>query len=226
MEVRMDEIATRVARRRAQRIITAEELFDAAVALVDAEGLSALSMRRLADATGVAPMTIYGFVANKDDLLARLATHVLRELAPPLDESVGWRERITHEMASLRAALRRHDGLLELLSIGTDAAPVLDELRERLVGILRSAGFDDRTVVDGLGSLVALTLGFSVGGRARQIGLHDDIYRRLRALSPERFPHLTSVAGEYAQHWSDRAFDYGLEAILDAIEATSSHEGA
>jgi AcrR family transcriptional regulator len=222
----VDKTVTRPARRRVQRIITADELLDAAVALVDAEGLSALSMRRLAEATGVAPMTIYGFVASKDDLLARLGAHVLRELPPPLDESANWRERITHEMTSLRGALQRHDGLLELLSIGTDAAPVLDELRERLVGILRTAGFDDRTVVDGLGSLVALTLGFAVGGRARHIGLHDDIYNRLRALPPERFPHLTSVAGEYAEHWSDRAFVHGLNALLDAIAASSSEPRA
>lgn len=215
----MEDTTTRVARRQKQRIITRDEIFDAAVALIDAEGLQALSMRRLAESTGVAPMTLYGFVASKDDLLARLGAHVLRELPPPPGESAGWRGRVTHQMVSLRAALRRHDGLLELLSIGSDAAPVLDDLRERLIGILRSGGFDDRTVVNGLGSLVALTLGSAVGARARHVDLHDGTYHRLQTLSPERFPHLTSVAGQYWQHWSDQAFHFGLSAILDAIEA-------
>ena len=82
----MGEPTSRVARRRVQRIITEGEILDAAVALVDAEGLAALSMRRLAEATGVAPMTIYGFVASKDDLVARLGAHVLRELPTPLPE--------------------------------------------------------------------------------------------------------------------------------------------
>jgi AcrR family transcriptional regulator len=216
----MTERAKAVERRRARRIISADELYDAAIALVDAEGLAALSMRRLAEATGVAPMTIYGFVANKEELVTGLAAHVLREFPPPLDESAGWRERITHEVSSLRSAIGRHDALVELLAVGTDAAPVLDELRERLVGILRSSGFDNRTVVDGLGSLIALSLGFAVGRRMRHIGLHDDSYERLGALPADQFPHLTSVAAEYGRHWSDRAFDYGLAAVLDAIESS------
>src|ERR1700758_4555168 len=145
------EPTSRVARRRVQRIIPEDEILDAAVALVDAEGLAALSMRRLAEATGVAPMTIYGFVASKDDLVARLGAHVLRELPTPLPEDRPWKERIVYEMTAMRTALQNHHGLLELLSVGNDAAPVLDELRERLIGILRSAGLDDRTMVEGVG---------------------------------------------------------------------------
>lgn len=204
--------------RRDRRVIRVEEILDAAVALVDAEGLAALSMRRLAEETGVAPMTIYGFVENKEALLASLGAHVLRELDEPLDDAAGWRAQVTHEMTSLRGAIRRHDGLVELLTIGTDAAPVLDELRERLVGLLVAAGLDQPTVVEALGSLISLTLGFSVGSRARHIGQHDVSYERLRNLDAERFPHLTAVADSYEQHWSDGAFEYGLAAILDSIE--------
>ena len=103
----MGEPTSRVARRRVQRIITEDEILDAAVALVDAEGLAALSMRRLAEATGVAPMTIYGFVASKDDLVARLGAHVLRELPTPLPEDRPWKERIVYEMTAMRTALQK-----------------------------------------------------------------------------------------------------------------------
>jgi AcrR family transcriptional regulator len=220
------EPTSRVARRRVQRIITEGEILDAAVALVDAEGLAALSMRRLAEATGVAPMTIYGFVASKDDLVARLGAHVLRELPTPLPEDRPWKERIVHEMTALRTALQKHHGLLELLSVGNDAAPVLDELRERLIGILRSAGLDDRTMVEGLGSLVALTLGFAVGGRARHAGTNGDIYKRLQSLPAQRFPNLRSAASHYSEHWSDRAFSYGLESVLATMEAAAAADPA
>jgi AcrR family transcriptional regulator len=221
--VKVSEARTRVARRRAQRIITPDEILDAAAAVIDAEGLAALSMRRIADATGVAPMTIYGFFESKDELVARLRAHVLRELPPPLDPDHPWKDRIVHELSSLHAALQRHHGLLELLSDGADAVPMLDELRERLVAILRSAGLDDRTIVEGLGSLVALTLGFAVGERARQSVPGGNAYERLQNLPRERFPNLSTMAAEYPMHWSDSAYDYGVAAVLDAMEASTHH---
>lgn len=217
----MGEPARDAPRRRPRRIITIEELYDAAVAIADAEGLAALSMRRLSDATGVAPMTIYGFVANKDELLAGLAGHVLQELAPPLDETEGWRARIVHEMTGLREAMSRHAGLIELLTVGTDAAPVLDRLRERLLGILRASGAEDRVVVEGLGSLIALTLGFAVGRRIRHVGFGGEGYRRLRSLPADEFPNLTALADQYAEHWADRSHARGMDAVLDGIEAAA-----
>ena len=214
----MGEPARAAPRRRARRIITVEELYDAAVAVVDAEGLASLSMRRLSDATGIAPMTIYGFVANKDELLAGLAGHVLQELPDPLGEDEGWRARIVHEMSGLRDAMVRHAGLVELLTVGSDAAPVLDRLRERLLGILRRSGAGDRVVVEGLGSLIALTLGFAVGSRMRHVGVREEGYQRLSALPAEEFPNLTDLADQYSEHWSDRSYARGLTAILDAID--------
>ena len=216
-EAKVSEARTRVSRRRVQRIITADEILDAAAGLVDAEGLAALSMRRIADATGVAPMTIYGFFENKDELVARLRVHVLQELPAPLDPDRPWKDRIVHELSSVRAALQRHHGLLELLSDGADAVPMLDGLRERLVAILRSAGLDDHTIVDGLGSLVALTLGFAVGERARQSVSGGNAYERLRNLPSDAFPNLSTLAVEYPLHWSDKAYDYGVAGVLAAM---------
>lgn len=209
---------SRAARRKVSRIISADEILDAAVVIVDSEGLSALTMRRLADATGVAPMTIYGFFHGKDDLVTRLRARVLQELPPPLDPDRDWRERIVHELAAMHSAFQRHHGLLELLSDGTDAVPMLDALRERLIEIMRSGGLDDQTIIDGLGSLVALTLGFAVGGRARDAVRGGNAYRRLEGVSEQQFPHLRSMAADYPKHWADSAYFYGIDAVLAAME--------
>jgi TetR/AcrR family transcriptional regulator, tetracycline repressor protein len=77
----------------------------------------------------------------------------------------------------------------------------------------------DRTAVDGLGSLIALTLGFAVGAQAKNIGLNDHAYERLGKLSPDDYLHLTAMAAKYAQDWSERAFEYGVNAVLDTMEA-------
>jgi AcrR family transcriptional regulator len=210
------------ARRRRRRVISRSEIFDAAIAIVDTEGLAALSMRRLAEAADVGVMTLYGFFASKDELVSELGTYALGSIAPAPDPTLSWRDQLKNELAKLRSSLQEHPGLIELLGFQDDGAPSIDRQRDGLLAILRSAGIDDRTAVDGLGSMVALTLGFAVGARARNIGLHDHAYERLGKLSPDDYPHLTAMATEYVQHWSERAFEYGVNAILDTMEAGRS----
>jgi AcrR family transcriptional regulator len=203
--------------RRSRRVITHEEICDAAVAIVDASGLQALSMRRLADATGVGVMTLYGFFESKDLLVASLATHVWGEVGPTPDPGLPWQEQLMGELCRLRRSLQEHPGLIELLSFSDDAAPGIDRHREGLLAILLDAGINERIAVDALGSVVALTLGFTVGARARNIGLDDHAYDRLRTIPTTEFPHLTAVAEHYASHWSDRAFELGARAIIDSL---------
>jgi TetR/AcrR family transcriptional regulator, tetracycline repressor protein len=208
--------------RRRRRVISKEEIFDAALAIVDTEGLAALSMRRLAEAADIGVMTLYGFFVSKDELVSQLGTHALGSIAPAPDPALSWRDQLENELGKLRTSLQEHPGLIELLGFQEDGAPSVDKQRDGLLAILRNAAIDDRTAVDGLGSLVALTLGFAVGARARNIGLNEHAYERLGKLSPDDYPHLTAMATEYAQHWSERAFDYGANAILDTMEAGRS----
>ena len=208
--------------RRRRRVISKEEIFDAAIAIVDTEGLAALSMRRLAEAANVGVMTLYGFFASKDELVSQLGTYALGSIAPAPDPALSWQDQLKSELGKLRTSLQEHPGLIELLGFQEDGAPSVDKQRDGLLAILRNAGIDDRTAVNGLGSLVALTLGFAVGARARNIGLNDHAYERLGKLSPHDYPHLTAMATEYAQHWSERAFEYGVNAILDTMEAGRS----
>jgi TetR/AcrR family transcriptional regulator, tetracycline repressor protein len=223
-EVRKITSAGAASARRRRRVITKGEIFDAAIAIVDTEGLAALSMRRLAEAADVGVMTLYGFFANKDELVSQLGAHALGAIVPAPDPSRGWRDQLKNELGKLRTSLQEHPGLIELLGFQDDGAPSVDMQRDRLLAILRSAGIDDRTAVNGLGSLVALTLGFAVGARARNIGLNDQAYERLGKLSPDDYPHLTAMATEYAEHWSERAFEYGVKAVLDTMEAGLSPE--
>ena len=198
----------------ARRILTREEILDAAVVLVDAEGLGALSMRRLADALGVGAMTVYGFVANKEELVSGLAAHVLEA---DVAEGLGWRATMVAELDALRGAIERHPGLLELLSVGVEHMPLLDRTRERLVAVLRAEGFDDDTVVDGLGALVAVSLGFTLGATLRSGPLAES-YGRLADLDDTEFPNLRALGADYAEHWSRRAWLFGVEALLDGME--------
>ena len=192
-------MASERAARRTRRVLTREEILDAAVVLVDTEGLAALSMRRLADALGVGAMTVYGFVANKEELVSGLAAHVLRGLEADVPDGLGWRATMLAELDALRGAIERHPGLLELLSVGVEHMPLLDRTRERLVAVLGAEGFDDDTVVDGLGALVALTLGFTVGATLRS-GPLGDSYGRLADPDGARVPQQRGHRAGYPPH--------------------------
>ena len=63
--------------------VTAEAVIDAALVVIDEEGLDALTMRRLAHDLGVEPVTIYRQLPNKDAILAGVAEKLWREMAPP-----------------------------------------------------------------------------------------------------------------------------------------------
>lgn len=112
----------------------------AAVRIADREGMAAVSMRRLAGEVGVSPMTLYRYVADKDDLVDRMCARALAGVRWGV-EPHGWRARVERAHALLWAVLRRHPWLaheLRLTRPRADAAGV--EFSERVLRALVDAG--------------------------------------------------------------------------------------
>lgn len=102
--------------------LSRDDLVGAALRIADAEGLAALSMRRLATELGVGTMTLYHYVRTKDELLGVATDSVMAELVLPPDEPLpdDWRAAITVIARRTRDALRRHPWILEI----ADAPPM------------------------------------------------------------------------------------------------------
>ncbi|HEX4110644.1 MAG TPA: TetR/AcrR family transcriptional regulator C-terminal domain-containing protein, partial [Solirubrobacteraceae bacterium] len=96
----------------------------------------------------------------------------------------------------------------------TSASPGLFRLRERLLGTLLAAGFDEQRALHALGVLTSYALGFG-GLRA---GAPVDLPERMRELPSAAFPRLRQVADRYDAHLGDDAFTYGLELLLRGLE--------
>jgi AcrR family transcriptional regulator len=88
-----------------------------AAAVADAEGLDALSMRRVAVELGAAPMSLYRHVRDKDDLLLRMMDAALREWRAPSDAGPDLRSRLEYAARSLWTLFRRHMWLAPALSL-------------------------------------------------------------------------------------------------------------
>jgi AcrR family transcriptional regulator len=197
---------------------TREAVVEAAVRLVDTEGLDALTMRRLAEAAGVGVMTLYTYVKTKDEVIEAVCEVALAQVVADTRLDVPWHEQLRLAMSDLYDTLQQHPGVVDLLVTQTINSAFGDRIREQFLGILREAGFADADAVDALSSLVAHALGYAVMQRTGQERRTPKaLEKRLRSLPAEEYPHLSSAAAEYASHVSKRSFDKGLAHILNGL---------
>jgi AcrR family transcriptional regulator len=207
--------------------MTVEAIVSAAIAIADAEGLDALSMRRVADALGVGTMSLYRYLPGKTELYELMLDAVVGMDGLPEPDPAGWRAGLTTFARQSLTGYRRHPWLLEAsLSrglMGPNQAAALDALLRVLSGIGLTSG--QRMAV------VGLVIGY-VQGRARQLaeatkveqhsGMSDGQFWQEFAplLEPhlDAFPTLAAVWRDEDLSWEDE-FEFGLARVLDGIEA-------
>jgi len=201
--------------------LSRERVALAALAFLDSHGLDGLSMRRLARELGVGTMTLYHYFPSKRDLLDAVVEIAFRgEGLPPLEGP--WRDRLRSLSLAGRAALSRHPSLVEIRA----RQPILQadalQFGEVGLGILEAAGFEREEAVKAFRLLFTYTLGFAIlSPEAAEKEARDSARAALAALPPQFYPRLTEVVDEAAEAMAgDVVFDYGLERILDGLEAS------
>src|SRR5262249_59561693 len=88
--------------------LTSDRIVAAGITIADAEGMGAVSMRRVASEVGVATMSLYRHIEDKDDLLLQMMDAVLAEATLPPDPPPGWRARVEIAARLYWDACRRH----------------------------------------------------------------------------------------------------------------------
>jgi AcrR family transcriptional regulator len=209
-------------------VLSRDDVLAAALALIDADGVEALSMRRLGKALGRDPMRLYRHASSKDELLDGVVELVLSELAVPALQDVGdWEEALRHTAHAFRAIVLAHPHVVPLLVTRPLSTPLamrpLGTLRplEDLLELFIDAGFDGR------GALHAywLYIGFLYGHvlnelqeRVQDPDESDDLLRLgLYRLPVREFPRLRALAAELAHYDGGRELDEGLDVILAGL---------
>jgi AcrR family transcriptional regulator len=203
--------------------LTRDRIVDAALSVMDAEGLDAVSMRRVAREVGVEAMSLYHHVRDKDDLLQGICDRVMAgfEFPPAGGE---WADRCREAGRSWRRLLQAHPDMMRLFAETHGPAPTSpDSLRptEFALGLLREAGLSDRDTVQAFHVFGGYIQGFvmmegSEVGKGHGEHPHDLMDD---ALSPDAFPVLRDVARYFTECSADEQFEFGLDLILAGILA-------
>lgn len=196
-----------------------------AIRLADREGVHGLSMRRLAGVLDAGAMTLYHYVASKEELLDAMIDVVFDEIELPREDE-DWRAAIRGRAISARQVLARHPWAIGLMDARTAPGPANLRHHEAVTRCLRTAGFSVSMATHANWLLDSYLYGFalqeaslSFDGAASFADAAEQVY--LPQLPPEEFPYLNESAAALAASGYDPAdeFRFGLDLILDALEA-------
>jgi AcrR family transcriptional regulator len=193
-------------------LLSTEVIRDAALRLIDEAGLADLSMRRLADALGVQPSSLYGHFANKDDVLDAVANLLIAEVDTS-GFAHGWREGLLTWARSYHAALGRHPNCVPLIASGTQRREQFLEMANSVHGGLVGAGWPPRRATEISGAVKYLVIGAASTPFAS--GFADDVQVYL-----DRYPHLTQAhrLRAEARRIDHDSFELGLTCLIKGLE--------
>lgn len=211
------------------RGLTPARILGTAIAVADAEGLPAVSMRRIAAEIGVATMSLYRHVADKDDLLIQMMDAVFAEMPLPAEAPEGWRDRLELAAHSLWTMFRRHPWLAPAMSV-TRPQPVASAIpyTEWVLATLDSRGLDLQTIFTAHITLFTYIRGTAVNVELETeaealSGMDNEEWMdaqepTLQAiLADGRFPVFARLASGGYDFDLDALFEFGLQRLLDGI---------
>jgi TetR/AcrR family transcriptional regulator, tetracycline repressor protein len=213
--------------------LTPQTVVEGALALADAEGLEAVTIRRLAKGLGVTPMALYWHFRNKGELLDGMAARLFEEIDLSVDEFATWQEQLRALLGSMLGVLRAHPSTAILLSTRTASSEGSLRATEVMLDILRRGGFSPteatqiaRHAVSTVTNLVSGEPGVVV---REESGEMIDARRRARllleSLPPERYPRLVEAAAPLSEGVDPGDyFAFSLDLLLAGIEAMATRK--
>jgi AcrR family transcriptional regulator len=203
--------------------LSRERVIRTAVAVADAKGSAALTLRAIAQPLGVEAMSLYHHVAGREDILDGMVDAVFGEIdLPPRDTD--WKSAMRHRTVSARAALRRHPWAIGLMDSRSQPGPATLRHHDAVIGALRAGGFSVPMAAHAVSLIDSYLYGFVLQelslpftGAAE---LNEVAGAILHEMPADAYPHLTELATEHVlkpgYDYADE-FTFGLTLILDAL---------
>lgn len=203
--------------------LSRERVLGCALVLADESGIAGLTIRSLATSMGTKPMSLYHYVANKDEILDGIVDAVFNEI--PLPSAAGeWRKEMRQRAHAVRKALRRHPWAVGLLETRSSPGPSTLRHHEATLATLRAAGFSVQMTAHAYALLDSYIYGFALQEAALPFHGSDaaaDVTSSIvEFFSAGQYPRLVEIATEHVlkpgYDFGDE-FDFGLNLILDGL---------
>lgn len=198
------------------RSLTTADLATAALAVLDREGLPALTMRAVAKELGMATMALYRYVRDRDELEVLVADQVFAAIDTSLPEGSDWRERMTLLMANIRDGFSAHPAAVPIVLRRRQSSVESLRVMEAMLAVLTEGGFTGRARVVAQRTLVAFLIGYLQNKHYAPLRGQGTIV--LADLPAERYPHLAQTAGQAKDMSADDEFRGGVEIVLRGLQ--------
>ena len=196
-------------------VLSRQRIVEVATAVIDAEGLDALSTRRLATELGVRAPSLYNHFATKEEILDAVGDAIVAQVDLGMFGTRDWAGALLDWGRAYRRALAAHPNAVPFLATGPARRPGALALADAVYGALVDAGWPARYATWIGAAMRYFVAGSALGSFA--LGFADD-----PLVYAERYPHLHHAhrLREHQRQVDDGAFELGLTALVDGFVAT------
>jgi AcrR family transcriptional regulator len=210
------------------------QIIDAALKVLDAEGLDGVSMRRVAQELGTGAASLYAHVKNKDELVEGVVDRIFGDVKlPPPRTGDDWRAELTELAHAAREVLAAHRDVAGALWGRIPLGPNAMVLSERVFGVMRRIGLPDQ-VIAWAGPLLFDYVSADAyegnvyaqrfGDEAGAAHYFQSVRNYFSRLPPDRFPNMVALGNSLTTGGSDERFEFGLNVIIDGLAAQARSE--
>jgi AcrR family transcriptional regulator len=208
-------------------------IVDAALRILRAEGLDAVTMRRVATDLDTGPASLYVYIRGRDELRQAMLDRVAGSVKVETPDPVRWREQVHALVQGTLAALEAHPGIarVAVANVPTGESSML--VAENLLALLRAGGVEDRDAAWACDVIPMITTASAIEsatyqerGEVDRAAAESELVQRLTGvfatLSPTRFPNLTGLSDELTSGDGDQRFRFAIDTFLDGLVARAA----
>ncbi|MFC4743439.1 TetR/AcrR family transcriptional regulator [Gordonia hankookensis] len=206
-----------------------ERIVATAREIVDADGVSALTMRSLAGQLNTSPTVLYRAVAGRAELIEHVVDHTLAEIHVDFDDGATWQTDCLISAQAMFAVLSRHRGVAPLLIERVPIGPHALLMRERILARLLDHGFTPAEASMAYATLARYVIGFAAqldghsGAREREADRLTSLYRDLDGAA---LPATVAVAEHLPQQTLESEFEFGLHLLITGLANHRQADGS
>ena len=217
--------------RPAKAPLSEDVVVDAALAILQSDGLEAVTMRRVAAALDTGPASLYVYVAGREGLLQAMLDRVVATVELEVPDPSRWRAQLHSLLVRVRQALAAHPGIAAMTLADPPTTAAVLRLVENLLGILLAGGLSPQDAAWASDIFVLLaTAAAREDDVRRPRGASDDERREqvanlrqtLAALPPDQFPLIAGHAAEMVAGDGDERFRFAIDVVVDGVAARSA----